>query len=330
VSSLELSVRTMVESDLAAVAEIEAGVFTDWYRTHRRETEALAERTPQELRYATSFEPDGNFVAVAREGSIAGFIFTRTWGSVGWFGTFGVPTQLQGLGVGRRLVERAVAHLRDRSATVGLETMPESGANLGLYTRVGFLPCAPTLVLELSLIREADRFSGPLPDGCRVWDDEDAWSRRRLLGGVREVGDAVWPGLDHTREVAAYREHGVGETLLSLGRGGRVDGFALLRTAPFREHDTSGRAYLHALAVRPGADEEAAVDALLRHVWRRATRVGFSSLYLGVSGQHHAAVALLLSRGFLARRAAVRMVERSAPDVAFLPQSAILCSRWAG
>jgi ribosomal protein S18 acetylase RimI-like enzyme len=329
VSSLDVTVRAMGEDDLPGVAEVEAGVFTDWYRTHRRETEALARRTPQELRYATSIEPGANFVAIAPDGALAGFIFARRWGSVAWFGTFGVPTQLQGLGVGKRLLDSAVARLRAGGAeVVGLETMPESGANMGLYARAGFVVCAPTIILELPLIREAARFGGR--SGGVVWDAEDAWTRRRLLSGMRDVCDAVWPGLDCTREITAFREHGVGETLVRTGRAGRVDGFALLRTVSFRENDTSGRAYVHFLALRPDADAPAVLDGLLGQVWARATRVGFSSVYTGVNGQHHEAVRLLLERGLRAHRAAVRMVNRDAPAAAFLPQGTVYCSRWAG
>lgn len=329
-SSLEVSIRSMEERDLPGVAQIEAGVFTDWYRTYRRETEALAERTLQELRYATSIDPQGNFVAVTLDGATAGFIFSRTWGSVGWFGTFGVPTQFQGLGVGKKLVARTVEHLRSRADVVGLETMPESGSNIGLYTRAGFALGHPTVILELSLIHEAERLRGAPSCDVVVWNGEDTWSRRRLLSGMREVSDAVWPGLDYSAEIMAYRGHEIGETLVSLGRGGQVAGFAVLRTAPFREHDTSGRAYVHILAVRPGDDEQAVLDDLLGQVWVRATRVGFSTVYTGVNGQHHEALRLLLSRGFKTRRAAIRMIERGAPGPAFLPQSAIHCSRWAG
>lgn len=329
-SSLEVSIRTMEDRDLPGVAQIEAGVFTDWYRAYRRETEALAERTLQELRYATSIDPQGNFIAVALDGATAGFIFSRTWGSVGWFGTFGVPTQFQGLGVGKKLIASAVERLRSRVDVVGLETMPESGSNIGLYTRSGFALGHPTVVLELSLIHEAERFRGAPSGDVVVWDGEDIWSRKRLLSGMREVSDAMWPGLDYSAEIAAFRGHEVGETLVSLGRGGRVVGFAVLRTAPFREHDTSGRAYVHILAVRPGDGEQAALDDLLKQIWVRATRVGFSTVYTGVSGRHYEAVRMLLSRGWKARRAAIRMIDKGAPPPAFLPQSVIHCARWAG
>ena len=73
-AGLEYTIRQMVEADLPVVAEVEAGVFTDWYRIYRREPEPLAERTLEELRYATSLTPEANCVAVAADGSLVGFI----------------------------------------------------------------------------------------------------------------------------------------------------------------------------------------------------------------------------------------------------------------
>jgi len=147
---------------------------------------------------------------------------------------------------------------------------------------------------------------------------------------MREVSEAICPGLDYSDEIAAFREHAIGETAVSVGRGGRVEGFALLRTTPFREHDTSGRAYLHVLAVRPGPAGDVVLDHLLGLVWARATRLGYSSILTGVNGQHQEALGHLVARGFRAKRAAVRMIHRSAPGSAFTPNSAIHCSRWAG
>jgi len=160
VSSIEFALRQMTEDDFAAVAEVEAGVFTDWYRVHRRDPSPIAERTNEELAYATSIDPPGNHVAIAADGALVGFILARRWGKVGWFGTFGVPTQFQGLGIGRALIECSMAHLRSRASVIGLETMPESGANIGLYASVGFAVTFPTIVLELSLVRNSQRLGG--------------------------------------------------------------------------------------------------------------------------------------------------------------------------
>jgi ribosomal protein S18 acetylase RimI-like enzyme len=329
VTRIEYAIRQMDESDLPAVAAVEASVFTDWYTVHRRDSRPLPRRTLDELRFSTSFDPAGNFVAIAAEGALVGFILSRTWGELGWFGTFGVATQLQGSGIGRALVDRTMEYLRREVSIIGLETMPESGANIGLYTKMGFVPTYPTIMLELPLIDEASRLKGVKPEDVVVWPPRDR-GRRRTLGEVREISEALVPGLDYGREIEKMSEHGLGETILSAGKGGRVDGFAVLRLAPFREEAVSGQAYIHILAIRPGCDEEAVLLDLLSQTWARATGQGLSRMITGVSGRYQRAVALLLENGFRALRAAVVMIHREAPAYVFEPSPVINLCRWAG
>jgi len=330
VAGIEFSVRHMLEDDLPGVADVEAGVFTDWYRVYRKDPEPLPERTIEELRYASSRDPEGNFVAIARDGALVGFMFSRTWGRVGWMGTFGVPTQLQGLGIGKALFLRTLEHLRKKTTIIGLETMPESGANLGLYIKSGFVLTYPTVVLELSLIKEADRLKDVDTDGVATWGAQDRRTRRRLIRQIQEISAAHLPGLDYSIEVEGIHEHEFGETLFSTDEEGRIEGFAVLRTAPFRGEDTSGRAYLHVLAVGPGADADHAVTRLLGGIWSRATRLGLTKVVTGVNSRHPHALELLLGSGFIAIRAAIRMVEKHAPPELFTPSNGVNVARWAG
>jgi ribosomal protein S18 acetylase RimI-like enzyme len=327
---MEFTLRKMTEADLPAVAEIEAGVFTDWYRIYRREPEPLSERTVEALRYAISLDPEGNVVAVADDGAMVGFILARTWGRVGWFGTFGVPTQFQGLGIGTALVDRAVDYLRTKVDVIGLETMPESGANIGLYTKLGFVSTYPTHILELSLIREAERFRGARVEDALAWESLGESARRRALREMRGISDAILRGLDYSTEVEAIHSHGFGRTLLSRGSGGALDGFAILRSTSIRRENPSGRAYIHALAVRPGADGAAVLDDLLRQVWASCVALGLSRVAAGLSGRYQSALPLLIERRFRVMRAAIRMVRLPVAEELFEPSGEMHLSRWAG
>lgn len=328
--TMNFTLRTMTELDLPAVAEIEAGVFTDWYRIYRREPEPLSERTVEALRYAISLDPDGNLVAVADDGAMVGFILARTWGRVGWFGTFGVPTQLQGLGIGTALVKRAVSYLEQKADIIGLETMPESGANIGLYARLGFTSTYPTNILELPLIREAERFKSARVEDANIWEALGSSGRRRALREIREIGGAILSGLDYSGEVEAISSHGFGRTLLSRGEGDKLDGFAILRSTSIRRENVSGRAYIHALAVRPGADGPAVLDDLLRQIWASCVSLGLARVAAGLSGRYQSALPLFLERGFRVMRAGIRMVRLPVSDEVFQASDAIHLSRWAG
>lgn len=320
----------MSDLDLPAVAEIEAAAFGDWFRARRSDDARLPKRTLGELRYATSLNPDGNFVAEIAPGKPAGFVLSRTWGSVGWFGTLAVPTQMQGRGIGKALVSRATGYLRGRASTVGLETMPDSGTNIGLYAKAGFAASHPTVTMELSLIQEAERLKGLGPDDLLVWGDAAPGVRKRVLREIRAIGGAILPGLDYTHEVRAIEEHRLGKTLLARSESGALEGFAILRTAPFRELDASGKGYVHVLAVRPGADAEDVLRHLLRQAWTASTMLGLCRLVTGISTRYADAFDLLLRSGFRAVRAAVRMIDRSSSPEIFERSAAINVSRWAG
>ncbi|MBD3367322.1 MAG: GNAT family N-acetyltransferase [Candidatus Eisenbacteria bacterium] len=331
-TGLDFSVRRMTEADLPAVAEIEAGVFTDWYRVYRRDDTPVAERTLEELRHSTSIDPQANQVAIAADGSMVGFILGRTWGRVGWFGTFGVPTQFQGQGIGKALVASTMEYLAGRANIVGLETMPESGMNIGLYTKLGFAVTFPTLLFELPLIKEADRYRGMKAGDVVLLRQLGRGDRKSVLDGIARISNELIDGLDYRPEVLAVERSGFGETVFHEGRGGRVDGFAVLRTAPFRKGDAadSGRAYLHLLGISPGADLETVFGDLIRQVWTIGVSRGFARLSTGASSRRADAPALLLGGGFRSVRAAVRMVHRSAPSSMFSPAGGINLARWAG
>ncbi len=319
----------MVDEDLAAVAEIEAGVFTDWYRKYRKPQNPLPERTIEELRYSTSLDPEANLVAIAADGAMVGFVLARTWGEVGWFGTFGVPTQFQGMSIGRSLIEAVTEQLRKGCRIIGLETMPESGSNIGLYTKTGFAVTFPTLILDLSLIKQADRLSGMDTDDIILWGRGDEAMRLSTLRGMRAIADALVPGLDYTCEIEAIREYHLGETVVTMD-GGSVAGFAVVRTVPYRGHDTTGRGYIHILAIHPDADSEAVLLDLLRQIWSRCTSIGLARLVTGLSGRYQPALELLMRNGFMGVRVAVRMVDRSSAPEAFELSAGVNLARWAG
>jgi ribosomal protein S18 acetylase RimI-like enzyme len=329
-SGLEFRVRQMVDADLPAVAEVEAGVFTDWYRVYRRDDTLVPERTLDELRYAISVDPPANQVAIAADGSLVGFILGRTWGRLGWFGTFGVPTQFQGQGVGKALITGAMEHLSARADIVGLETMPESGMNIGLYTKCGFVVTYPTLLYELQLIKTADRYRGLDPGDLVLLRQLEGSDRRFVLAGIGEISRALTEGLDYRPEVLAVERHGFGETVFSEGAGGRIDGFAVVRTQPFRKGDASGRAYLHLLAVRPGADAARVFHELVRKVWTISVNRGFARLSAGASSRRTDSARIMLDHGFRSVRAAIRMIHRDAPLSMFAPARGINLARWAG
>ena len=84
----------MEENDAEDVRRVEAAAFGAWLNEARGRESELAPRTRTNVLVLREMDPQGCFVA-EDEGDVVGFIFSRTWGSVGWFGTFGVMPEHQ-------------------------------------------------------------------------------------------------------------------------------------------------------------------------------------------------------------------------------------------
>ena len=170
-------------------------------------------------------DPEGGFVAVDRDsGTPVGYIFTRTLGKIGFFGPFGVVPQHQASHVGKRLVNATVEYMeRMGCTTVGLETMPETAYNLGLYTKLGF----KLETLTLRLHKELGEGASELPPQVEsVPEPGDA-----LLERVRLISGTLEEGLDQSKEVALLRRHPIG-TCLTWSPQDEVEGFALCYIFP--------------------------------------------------------------------------------------------------
>lgn len=153
-----------------------------------------------------------------------GYIFTRTFGKVGFFGPFGVVPRAQASHVGKALVEATVRYMeRVGCTTIGLETMPETAYNLGLYAKLGFR----LFTLTLRLHKEVGAGPRDLPANVEVVTKPDD----ALLARVREISSTLESGLDQSKEVGLLRKYPLGSVLTYGGKGG-VRGFALLYHFP--------------------------------------------------------------------------------------------------
>jgi len=98
-----VKIRLMGERDAAAVRQVDALAFWAWAKEVKGERASMFRRTLTNILICREKDPEGCFVA-EREGQVIGFIFSRTWGGVGWFGTFAILPEYQGQGIGKRLM----------------------------------------------------------------------------------------------------------------------------------------------------------------------------------------------------------------------------------
>jgi GNAT superfamily N-acetyltransferase len=219
-----------------AVAQLEAAAFSEYGRLRGW---TPVPRTQQNILACLNLNPGGCFVATIE--APVGFIYSRRWGDVGWIGTFGVHPDFQGQNIGQSLLAAAIRHLEQAGCTtIGLETMPDSPYNVGLYARLGFRPVSPTLTLEkkTGLTTQSADYTllSQLPEA-------------EALSAVTQISQAAWTGLDYAPEAENADEYKWGETLLCGWP--QPWAIAIVRTAPRLEGMSGPLCDVSALVVHP-------------------------------------------------------------------------------
>ena len=201
-----------------AMNGIDIEAWSDW--ATKKFGKAIVFPTKQPL-YGTYLDgdPDGSFIGVDDDGRPVAYIFTRTFGKVGFFGPLGVVPTFQGTHLGKALVRATVDYMeRCGCTTIGLETMPETAYNLGLYSKLGFR----FFTLTLRLLKPLEPGPTDLPSNVQVVPKAD----EALLGRIRDISLTLEGGLDFSKEVRLLAKYPIG-TCLTYAKNGEVVGFAL-------------------------------------------------------------------------------------------------------
>jgi ribosomal protein S18 acetylase RimI-like enzyme len=315
-------IRQMRDEDSEAIRRIEAEAFGTWWKQLTGQKSALPHRTHANILACREKDPQGCFMAEV-EGRPVGFIFSRIWGNVGWFGTFSVLPEYQGRGIGKQLITASINFLRRSGVRViGLETMPESPDNLGLYTKMGFRSGLLTFLLTKSLDNAAGKVDLP------HWSSEDQQAQRRWIAGLRDASMQIPPGFDYSKEIVFTAQYAQGMTLV-LSDDTNPLGMSTIWLQNQRQGGEGERAIVQVLMLHPGHTSVDAFRTLLQAGENLARAHEKKALTIAVNSGHTWAVQKLLEWGYRIERAMVRMVlggidqEPSAEEL-------VNCSRWAG
>ena len=313
----------MCKDDVDVVRSIEATAFSAWWEQLIGEPADLPWRTRRHIIALQEKEPEGCFIA-EDDGRGVGFIFSRTWGGVGWFGTFAVLPGYQGLGFGKRLIGASVEYLqRDPDRVIGLETMPENPYNLGLYLKQGFEPRFLTLILSKDLF-QAD--GQKLDISC--WSQESEETKVGWLADLREASSRIYPHLDYSKEIISTALHNFGETLV-LTRDLKAIGMSIVWLVSGRQAWNEELASIQIFALDPERADAENFHALINASEVLARTHGKQKLMLSVNGRHVWALDRLLAWGYRVDRAMVRMVLKGT-DEGPTTDSFVNMARWAG
>jgi len=318
-----VTIRPMGEEDVDDVRRVDALAFRAWWRRLKGEQAELPRRTRRNVLILREKDPEGCFVA-EEDGRLVGFIFSRTWGGVGWFGPFAVLPECQGRGIGRRLMGASLEYLRrDAGRVIGLETMPESPSNLGLYLRWGFQARLPTLLLRKDL-----EPSGGDEVALPRWSSAEGETQQRWLTDLREATGQIVARPDYTREVLSTARHRLGETLV-LTDGPKAIGLSIVWLTGSREGWGEDLAGVRVLALHPAHTGEETFHTLLDATQSLARTHGRRKLTLAVNAGHAWALERLLAWGYRVERATLRMVLKGT-DKGPSVDNCVDLSRWAG
>ena len=144
-----MEIRKMVERDAVEASEITGRIMLDAWDKHERDyyprrTVDFDISTHSEGDFIRSLKSDDNYSFVAvEEGRIVGIVSGRLFGVSGLarLGWLGVLPEYQGRGVGRKLLESAIAFCREKGChKITLYTLPVLMPAVNLYMRLGFVP----------------------------------------------------------------------------------------------------------------------------------------------------------------------------------------------
>ena len=249
--------------------------------------------------------PSWAYVAEDEVG-LAGSNFVTSWGSVGFFGPLTVRPDLWDRGVGRLLLEPAMAAF-DAWGTrhAGLFTFANSPKHLALYGKFGFAPRFLTAMMSRPVAGE------PPAAAWSRYSELSEGEKRACLDACRELTDAIYPGLDVQHEIAAVDVQGLGDTIL-VWDGSRLAGFAVCHAGSGTEAG-SGVCYLKFGAARPGPVAAESFGRIVGACAAFAAAQGLSRLVAGVNTGRYEAYRQLLACGFRADHMGVAMHRDNEP-----------------
>lgn len=318
-------IRNLREEDMEDVRVIEAAAFGGWLRQLNPQLPELSPRTRTNLLALLDKDPEGCFVAQTQK-RLVGFIFSRTWGSEGWFGTFGVLPEYHGQDIGKQLIGASLSYLQDPSypgRTIGLETMPESPYNLGFYTRLGFQARFPTFLMSKSL-----EGPGPKGRGLSKWSLADAKSQKDWIADLQEATDRIRPGLDYSKEILSTAKIGLGETFV-LTHGSRAIGMSVVWFQNAREGAAEEQASVQMMVLHPSHTTDETFRGLLDATEAEALARNKRKLTVPINTSHPWVLDQLIHRNYRVQQMRVRMVLEGTGGMPTTDRH-VNCSHWLG
>lgn len=245
----------------------------------------------------TRYRADPSAALVSElDGRIVGSNFALDWGSIGIFGPLTVHPDFWEKGVAKKLLDETMRIFqRWNTKHIGLFTFAQSSKHVHLYQKFGFWPRYLTSVMS----KQTGSISHSNSGTFKIRYSETASrERERVIDECRRLTDAIYPGLDVTKEIMSADNQRLGDTILVRGRDNReLIGMAICHVGSGTEAG-AGNCYMKFGAVKPTNASTESFDFLLDECERYAISRNVSRLVGGVNTGRHRAYKRMIERGF--------------------------------
>lgn len=250
-------------------------------------------------------DPTAAFAAEL-EGQLVGSNIAAWWGSVGTFGPLTVHPDFWNQGIAKGLIEAVLARFAAWGIQqAGLFTFPNSPKHHALYQKFGFYPRFLTFVMAKPI-----QAVQPVLPGTK-YAELDPQQQAGCLRACAELTDAIYPGLDLSREIQAVQTQNLGDTVL-LWDDADLVGFAICHNGAGSEAG-SDICYVKFGAVRPGAQAGFQFERLLDLCEAYGASRQLLRLVAGVNTSHDEAYTRMMARQFRTELVGVIMQKPNQP-----------------
>jgi ribosomal protein S18 acetylase RimI-like enzyme len=298
-----VALRKMKVGDLVDVKGVDLMAWTDLYERSCGPRARLSPRTDENLLSYLHSDPDGAFVASDDFAGVIGLVFSHVWGATGWTGPLSVLPSYQARGLGKDLLKSSLSYLEELGCVdIGLETLPESAVNLGLYLKVGLRPESLVLVLAKSL--EMEGLQEEPIGGVAIERFSESSIQQKFKSELRRISGSLRLGLDYTKEIELAQEFSLGDTVVATSRG-KAAGFCVVHTKSKRVG--MPEASIRVLAIDPSAKDDI-IEPLLVSAELLAADDGAEEISVAIPSQCRRAVDIVMSRGYAVTHSYERMM----------------------
>lgn len=297
-----ISIRLLRENELSAAEHIFRLAFGTFIGLPQP-TDFCGDANYVETR--SQIDPTAAFAAEV-DGQLVGSNIAVNWGSVGFFGPLSVHPDFWDRGVAKLLIECAIDKFSEwGTVQAGLFTFGNSPKHHGLYHKFGFYPRFLTFIMAKPIQSVELKLPG------MKFSQLNPQERSHFLKECYQLTDAIYPGLDLSREILAVEAQNLGDTVLLWDDKG-LAGFAVCHCGAGSEAG-SDVCYVKFGAVRLGVGAGELFERLLDVCEAFGASQKMLCLRAGVNTSHDVAYGRMVDRNFRTESTGLVMHRPNAP-----------------